>query len=115
VDILRSLDKSSAVADYDVYAFRSWPGGGYYNIAIELFDGSTLYAREYIDGDERNYSFHWQDENANLLVRWDNAPHHPEMTTFPHHRHDAATVRESSPTTLGNVLESIEKTITDGR
>ena len=36
------------------------------------------------------YSFHWQDAVGNLLKRWDNAAHHPEVVTNPHHIHDGA-------------------------
>lgn len=36
------------------------------------------------------YSFHWQDKNGNLLKRWDNAAHHPELSTGPNHVHDGA-------------------------
>ena len=36
------------------------------------------------------YSFHWQDAKGNLLKRWDNATHHPEISTTPHHIHDGS-------------------------
>ena len=36
------------------------------------------------------YSFHWQTENRELIKRWDNPPHHPEIATYPHHVHDGA-------------------------
>ena len=36
------------------------------------------------------YSFHWQTENKELIKRWDNAPHHPEIATYPHHVHDGS-------------------------
>lgn len=35
-----------------------------------------------------DYRFHWMDQNKKLRRRWDNAPHHPEVATFPHHIHD---------------------------
>ena len=34
------------------------------------------------------YSFHWQDMTGKLLKRWDNAAHHRELSTSPHHVHD---------------------------
>lgn len=34
------------------------------------------------------YSFHWQDAAGQLRKRWDNAAHHPEVPTHPHHVHD---------------------------
>lgn len=33
------------------------------------------------------YRFHWQDREGKLIKRWDNARHHPEIDTFPHHLH----------------------------
>ena len=29
------------------------------------------------------YSFHWQNAEGKLIRRWDNAPHHPEISSFP--------------------------------
>jgi len=34
------------------------------------------------------YSFHLQDSNGKLRKRWDNAAHHPEVATRPHHVHE---------------------------
>src|SRR5262245_60647577 len=36
------------------------------------------------------YRHHWQDSQGHLLKRWNNAPHHPTVDTFPHHLHDGA-------------------------
>jgi Family of unknown function (DUF6516) len=36
------------------------------------------------------YRHHWQNANGLLIKRWDNAPHHPAVDTFPHHLHDRA-------------------------
>ena len=36
------------------------------------------------------YRFHWQHESGKLFKRWDNAPHHPEIETFPDHLHDGS-------------------------
>jgi len=39
------------------------------------------------------YRHHWQDGNGLLIKRWDNAPHHPAIETFPHHLHDGTEER----------------------
>ncbi len=36
------------------------------------------------------YRFHWQNKSGELIKRWDNAPHHPEINSFPDHLHDGA-------------------------
>lgn len=36
------------------------------------------------------YAFHWQDASGALVRRWDNAAHHAEISTYPHHVHKGA-------------------------
>lgn len=38
----------------------------------------------------QKYSFHWQTRAGVLIKRWDNAAHHPEVLTHPHHLHRGA-------------------------
>lgn len=60
------------------------------------------------------YRHHWQDGSGRLLKRWDNAPHHPEIETFPHHLHDGAEDRVvahpavTGPEVLLRILEDVE-------
>ena len=37
-----------------------------------------------------NSRHHWQDGNGVLIKRWDNAPHHPAIETFPYHLHQGS-------------------------
>ncbi|MFX1520128.1 MAG: DUF6516 family protein [Promethearchaeota archaeon] len=43
------------------------------------------------------------------LIRWDNAPHHPEVQSFPYHKHNLEKneVTLSKETNLKTVLEEI--------
>jgi len=34
------------------------------------------------------YSFHWECKENNQIKRWDNAMHHRQLNTYPHHMHD---------------------------
>lgn len=45
------------------------------------------------------------------VFRYDNAPHHPEVLTFPHHKHVGQDDRlaESAQPTLADILTEIEK------
>lgn len=56
------------------------------------------------------YSFHWQDMTGQLMKRWDNASHHPELSTSPHHVHDGkeGNVRPHGPIRAEEVLNLIE-------
>lgn len=33
------------------------------------------------------YRFHYMDKQGQMLFRYDNAPHHPELSSFPDHKH----------------------------
>jgi len=41
------------------------------------------------------------------IIRWDNAPHFPSVTTFPHHFHDQNDKIKASNLT-GDIIEDIE-------
>jgi hypothetical protein len=81
---------------------------------LMLHDGDQIEMFEYfrIMDESLNvlkYSFHWQNANGELRIRWDNAPHHPEVHTHPHHVHDGSetNVMPHAPITLEKVLNII--------
>jgi hypothetical protein len=59
------------------------------------------------------YSFHWQRNDRQLIKRWDNAAHHPEIETYPHHLHDGAedVVFAYQPVSFEEILQIISKQI----
>jgi hypothetical protein len=64
-------------------------------LRLRLTDGSFLDVWLSADGD---YAYHWeQRRQRGRLYRWDNAPHHPRVGTFPDHFHDGdeSTIVES--------------------
>lgn len=64
-------------------------------LRLTLIDGSSLDVWLSVDGD---YAYHWeQRRQRGRLYRWDNAPHHPRVGTFPDHFHDGdeSTIVES--------------------
>ena len=71
-------------------------------------DHSVLHAREFTSPNERNYAFHWMDKNKNMIVRWDNAPYHPNIHSFPHHKHENEQISGSYEISLEDVIQYIE-------
>lgn len=65
------------------------------------------------DLNKRKYSFQWMEENYDLKIRWDNAPHHRHISTFPHHKHilQEENVQESEEPTIEEILELVRKEI----
>ena len=66
---------------------------GFYRYKIRLNDESVVEFSERLIEEKgqvvvTKYRIHWQDKNGDLLKRWDNAKHQPEISTFPHHLHD---------------------------
>jgi hypothetical protein len=55
-----------------------------------------------------SYRYHYQDAAADLILRYDNAPHRPETVTHPDHKHIAAQVVASSRPSIQQVLEEVQ-------
>lgn len=98
------------ITSYEIKRFRQY-GGAYEFVAqIDFVDGSILHVRDYVflNGDRKD-SFHWLDEQLQLIRRWDNSPHHPHLSMFPFHVHTPSSVEESLPMTLQKVLAYIRQ------
>ena len=78
-------------------------------IQAHIYRGK-LFIKEYVfENKERKYAYHWTDNAGNLICRWDNAKHWPDISTFPHHKHSGNGVSESTETSVGDVLNRIDK------
>jgi Family of unknown function (DUF6516) len=84
----------------------------------ELFfiDESRLHFIEFVNVKETievyKYSYHYQDRNIDLIFRYDMAPHHREIKTFPHHKHiHSNNVIEASAPAFAQVLDEISDLI----
>lgn len=112
MEIFKWLEDSSFVKSHSINDFRKSETVFYLNIRIHFVNNSELHVREYTDADHRKYSFHWQSLNGDLIIRWDNAPHFPDLITFPHHKHLASgEVRESYDISLEEILSFIQNQI----
>lgn len=54
-----------------------------------------------------DYRYHFQDENNNLVFRYDNTPHFPKLPTFPHHKHLPDDVISSQKPDIIQVLQEV--------
>ena len=85
VDVLRRDIRDTGLEKTALYRYR-----------LKLKDGSIVELTERIIEEKgkfntTKYRFHWQNKSGELIKRWDNAPHHPEINSFPDHLHDIAT------------------------
>jgi len=54
------------------------------------------------------YTYHYQRADGTLVFRYDNVPHHPEISSHPHHKHIGDAIVASTPPDLGEVLREID-------
>jgi len=101
----------SAVVSFKVIKEFYGSNDGFVRFKCTVESGTELEFAEYVQIDRGNqirretYSYHWQTRDGKLIRRWDNAPHHQELSTFPDHLHDGEQVRESKPVSLAVVLK----------
>lgn len=71
-----------------------------------MMDGSTLHINEvWIEGELRKYAYYQVTPTGDVVQGWDNAPHHLDVSTHPHHRHGVGGAEASSVRSLTDVLE----------
>jgi len=86
---------------------------------LELKNSSRLEFSEYAQSDANDniqvitYSYHWSAVDGTLIQRWDNTPHHPSLSGFPHHIHQHAeeNIKPGPPISIFAVLDIIKNTI----
>ena len=114
-DIKSSLTASPFVRDIEIDDEFVTSVSGFLDCTVEMVDGSTLYVTEYFTISSENikrdkYSYHLQ-RKGEFIIRWDNAPHHREISTFPYHVHDKDGVHESKEMTMDEILDEISEKI----
>jgi len=85
-DILDALSSSEIVEEMTVTVLVQEPGSQAIRAVASLKGGYILHINEALGRSFRRYSYHVQ-KGARMVRRWDNAPHWPDMKTFPHHLH----------------------------
>lgn len=81
---------------------------------IEFTDESELSFMELKNTDQlkkKKYKYHYMDNKKEMIFRYDNAKHHPEIETFPHHKHTNEMIEESNEPELIDVLTEIQDRI----
>lgn len=76
---------------------------------ITFADGSRLAVFQHVRIHETellitDYRYHYMTNDSQLIFRYDNAPHHAENTTFPHHKHLPSGVQSTDMPDLKDIL-----------
>lgn len=80
-------------------------------IRVRFQTGHMLEVNEAVIGEADHlrhlgYRYHFQDRQNNLVFRYDNTPHFPQLETYPHHKHLYDTV---IPFDHPSIIEVIEE------
>jgi hypothetical protein len=81
---------------------------------LRFFDGSLLSFDERVHVERSRvvkikYRYHYQRADGTLVFRYDNAPHLPEVSTFPDHIHIEGRVEAAKAPDLSEVLRRIDE------
>lgn len=91
---------------------------GFIRVRAVLSNGDILEAFEFVVASPnavqmQTYRIHWQLADGQLKRRWDNAPHYPNISTFPHHVHVGPSdhVESSEDMNIAKALVLVEAEI----
>ncbi len=57
------------------------------------------------------YRYHYMDNQGQMMFRYDNAPHHREISSFPHHKHTPDGTIQSITPSLRDILNEVSAII----
>lgn len=111
---IRQLFQGVAEANADRYEEQVLSATrGNLRIRLRFSDESLLEISEaiLIIGEEPfwlSYRYHYQNPRGEIVFRYDNAPHHAEISSYPEHKHTEDTVVASSHPSIKTVLEEVQ-------
>ncbi|RMF31418.1 MAG: hypothetical protein D6759_10125 [Chloroflexi bacterium] len=88
------------IREYEVLEGQAW----LVKLRCSLPKGYQLQIRLRLRDEGVEYSYQLFKDRP--ILRWDNAPHHPDLANFPHHFHDEADVKHPSAL-VGDPLEDL--------
>ncbi len=96
--IILTLENSDLVAKIDNVYMDEIAQRGFYKIKCTLLPSKYNLSIKFIKTNEE-FIYAYQLYSITSIVRWDNEPHYPGISTFPHHFHDTeGPVKESNLT-----------------
>lgn len=113
--IVSLLKHSKLFSDIEVLEFVDEDTVQLLKIKATVKDGSVLYVTELQTTGYQKYSYHWQNEGGEMLIRWDNSPHYRNLKTYPHHMHEYGKIKPSHRITVEEVINVIKSSLLDDR
>lgn len=120
-EIKTRLDHSLIIATWTLINELTLGDRGHIRVRLTLSNGDFVEASEFFaispSGiQQQRYRYQWMDATkTQLRKRWDNAPHFPEIATFPHHVHveQEEDVFPSAMLGILDLISILESSLTD--
>ncbi len=89
---------------------------GNLRMRLRFLDNSLLEISEAIQIIEGNfkwlsYRYHYQRPNGSIIFRYDNTPHHPDVYTYPEHKHIRESVISAKRPDIEDILTEAKENI----
>ncbi|MBD2233602.1 toxin-antitoxin system TumE family protein [Phormidium tenue] len=108
-EIKFKLIASPIVESFSIVEEKDLQDRGYFRARVTLTNSDFLEIAEYfvvIDDQPRpeRYRYQWMDSTRKILrKRWDNVPHFPNLSNFPHQVHISAEDNVQASTPRGTI------------
>jgi hypothetical protein len=116
-EIEKTIDSSSIVLFSNIQKYFG-PGEetAYLKGQITIIDSSTLEISIFatVSGEKLTidkYRLHYMNNAGQMVFRYDNSPHHPEIASFPYHKHTPGEIKPSNIPSIKDILNEISAMI----
>lgn len=114
--IRKAISACTAVESFQLTEAKRDSYTGFLRGRVYFHDDSLLHVREFVyvitEIERDMYSYHYVDSSGNLIFRYDNAEHKPQLNlpNLPHHKHEESeqNIVASAAPTLAEVLQEVE-------
>lgn len=103
------IQECPLIITYQFQLVRLSPKTGYIEGRAFFIDQSWLSFFEFLSLDEQKvnrekYRYQYMTKDNKMIFRYDNAPHHPGIKTFPNHKHVENKVLDSCSPNINDIL-----------
>ena len=108
----KHISDNPLVIFHDFQKNSTSPSTAYIKGEVLFADGTILALFQHIRISENgilitDYRYHYMNAEKNMIFRYDNAPHHDEIVSHPHHKHIANKIITSDMLHFKDVMDEI--------
>ena len=117
-DLISQVVEHSGAASVEMEMRQQDPTHGVLEGSLYFHDGSRLEFTETVTIERYHpvklFYVYQYISGGEAVFRYDNAPHHPDLPTFPHHKHVGKTRLSATEPTLGQIVSEVSVLLSEG-